>query len=188
MPAATLALITSGIERPRARTRRAAARSRARPRPAARRRSRPCRRPRPTRAGSCARSATPGSSWPSSEPSAPPVTMIGPSAPNGPPVPIATAADSGLATAVRGAIRLCLVSTASIASGMPWPRMIGAHCGDRSRRSARRSTATITMSGLRCRCVNDGSVPRDAMEEREVGEQRDQVHEHIRGPPPGRPR
>ena len=40
-------------------------------------------------------------SWPMSDPSAPPVTMIGPSAPNGPPVPIAIAADSGLAT--RGA-------------------------------------------------------------------------------------
>ena len=46
--------------------------------------------------------------WPSSEPSAPPVTMIGPSAPNGPPVPMAIAAESGLAMAVRGAIRLWL--------------------------------------------------------------------------------
>ncbi len=45
-------------------------------------------------------------SWPMSEPIAPPVTMIGPSAPNGPPVPIATAAEAGLATAARGAIRL----------------------------------------------------------------------------------
>ena len=36
------------------------------------------------------------SSWPTSEPSAPPVAMMGPSAPNGPPVPMATAADSGL--------------------------------------------------------------------------------------------
>ena len=44
--------------------------------------------------------------WPSSEPIAPPVTMMGPSAPNGPPVPMAMAADRGLATAVRGAIRL----------------------------------------------------------------------------------
>jgi hypothetical protein len=60
-----------------------------------------------------------GTIWPSREPMAPPVTMIGPSAPNGPPVPIAIAADSGLAKAVRGAIRLCFVSTASIASGIP---------------------------------------------------------------------
>ena len=59
--------------------------------------------------------------WPSSEPSAPPVTMIGPSAPNGAPVPMAIAAEIGFATAVRGAMRLCLVSTASIASGMPCP-------------------------------------------------------------------
>ncbi len=58
-------------------------------------------------------------SCPSSEPSAPPVTMIGPSAPNGPPVPMAMAAESGLATAVRGDTRLSRMSTASIASGMP---------------------------------------------------------------------
>ena len=84
--------------------------------------------------------------WPSSEPSAPPVTMIGPSAPNGPPVPIAIAADSGLAIAVRGAIRLWRTSTASIASGMPWPRITGAHNGqqrhDRRRRRRRRRRST----------------------------------------------
>jgi hypothetical protein len=57
--------------------------------------------------------------WPTKEPSAPPVTMIGPSAPKGPPVPIAIAAETGLATAVRGEIRLWLVRTASMASGMP---------------------------------------------------------------------
>ena len=39
-----------------------------------------------------------GRSWPRSEPAAPPVTMIGPSAPNGPPVPMAIAAETGLAT------------------------------------------------------------------------------------------
>jgi 6-phosphogluconate dehydrogenase len=66
-------------------------------------------------------------SCPTSDPIAPPVTMIGPSAPNGPPVPMAMAADSGFATAVRGATLLRRVSTASIASGMPWPRMIGDH-------------------------------------------------------------
>lgn len=59
------------------------------------------------------------SSWPVSEPMAPPVTMIGPSAPNGADEPMATAAEIGLAIAVDGAIRLSLVSTASIASGMP---------------------------------------------------------------------
>ena len=48
-----------------------------------------------------------------------PVTTMGPSAPNGPPVPMAMAADMGLATAVRGAMRLCRVSTDSMASGMP---------------------------------------------------------------------
>ena len=38
-----------------------------------------------------------GITWPSSDPIDPPVTMIGPSAPNGAPVPIAIAADTGLA-------------------------------------------------------------------------------------------
>ncbi len=41
-------------------------------------------------------------SCPSKEPNAPPVTMIGPSAPNGPPAPMAIAADNGFAIAVRG--------------------------------------------------------------------------------------
>ena len=49
--------------------------------------------------------------------------MIGPSAPNGPPVPIEIAADTGLSTATRGAIRLPPVRIASMASSMPWPRI-----------------------------------------------------------------
>ncbi|OAP28894.1 hypothetical protein A4R44_00687 [Amycolatopsis sp. M39] len=49
--------------------------------------------------------------------------MIGPSAPNGPPVPMLTAADTGFSTAPRGATRLPPVRIASIASGMPWPRI-----------------------------------------------------------------
>ncbi len=60
---------------------------------------------------------------PTSEPNAPPVAMIGPSAPNGPPVPIANAADTGLRKVTRGGIRLSLYSTCSIASGMPCPRI-----------------------------------------------------------------
>jgi hypothetical protein len=61
--------------------------------------------------------------WARIDPTAPPVMMIGPSAPNGPPVPIEVAADTGLSTATRGAIRLPPVRIASIASGMPWPRI-----------------------------------------------------------------
>ncbi len=61
--------------------------------------------------------------WAKSEPTAPPVTMIGPSAPNGPPVPIATAEESGLSTATLGDIRLPPTRIASIASGIPWPRI-----------------------------------------------------------------
>ena len=59
----------------------------------------------------------------SSEPIAPPVMMIGPSAPNGPPVPIDTAADTGLSTATRGWTRLPPIRIASMASGIPWPRI-----------------------------------------------------------------
>ena len=68
-------------------------------------------------------SAETRSTWPTNEPSAPPVAMIGPSAPNGPPVPIAIAAESGLRNVTRAGMRLSLKSTCSIASGMPWPRM-----------------------------------------------------------------
>lgn len=59
----------------------------------------------------------------SSEPSAPPVMMIGPSAPKGPPVPMDTAAETGLSAATRGAILLPPNRTASMVSGMPCPRI-----------------------------------------------------------------
>ena len=49
--------------------------------------------------------------------------MIGPSAPNGPPLPMAIAEASGLSTATLGDIMLFLNRIASIASGMPWPRI-----------------------------------------------------------------
>ena len=58
-----------------------------------------------------------------SEPTAPPVMMIGPSAPNGPPEPIEIAEESGFSSATFGSMRLPLIRIASIASGMPWPRM-----------------------------------------------------------------
>ena len=58
-----------------------------------------------------------------SEPSAPPVMMIGPSAPNGPPLPITMPDDSGLSTATFGDMRLLPNRIASIASGMPCPRI-----------------------------------------------------------------
>lgn len=61
--------------------------------------------------------------WAKREPTAPPVMMIGPSAPNGPPVPIEMADDSGLRTATFGWRRLPPMRIASIASGMPWPRI-----------------------------------------------------------------
>ncbi len=62
-------------------------------------------------------------SCPINEPIAPPVMMIGPSAPNGPPLPMAMPDEIGLSTATFGDIRLLLNRIASIASGMPWPRI-----------------------------------------------------------------
>ncbi len=49
--------------------------------------------------------------------------MIGPSAPNGPPVPMLIAAETGLSTATLGSTRLPPVRIASIASGIPCPRI-----------------------------------------------------------------
>ena len=49
--------------------------------------------------------------------------MMGPSAPNGPPVPMEIAAESGFKNVIRGGMRLWLVRTCSIASGMPCPRI-----------------------------------------------------------------
>ena len=64
-----------------------------------------------------------GKSWPTTEPTAPPVRMIGPSAPNGPPVPMLIALEIGFKTASRGSTLLPLIRIRSIASGMPWPRI-----------------------------------------------------------------
>ena len=68
-------------------------------------------------------SAETRSTCPTSDPSAPPVAMMGPSAPKGPPVPMEMAAESGLRNVTRAGMRLSLKSTCSMASGMPWPRM-----------------------------------------------------------------
>ena len=57
------------------------------------------------------------------EPNAPPVMMIGPSAPKGPPDPIEMADEIGFNSATRGSIRLPRIRIASSASGMPWPRI-----------------------------------------------------------------
>ena len=62
----------------------------------------PCPPRRRRRAASCARPRWSCRTCPTSEPSAPPVAMIGPSAPKGPPVPMAMAAESGLRNVMRG--------------------------------------------------------------------------------------
>ena len=60
---------------------------------------------------------------PTIDPSAAPVAMMGPSAPKGPPVPMAIAADKGLRNVSRACMRLSLATTPSMASGMPCPRI-----------------------------------------------------------------
>ena len=64
-----------------------------------------------------------GSACPMSEPMAPPVMMIGPSAPNGPPVPIEIAEDRGFRMATLTSSRLRPRRMASMASGIPCPRI-----------------------------------------------------------------
>jgi hypothetical protein len=68
---------------------------------------------------------------------------------------MATAAETGLATAVRGAMRLCLTRMASIASGIPWPRIRGAHRASRLMSRAP-TTAAMTMCGPMASSVNEG--------------------------------
>ena len=63
--------------------------------------------------------------WARIEPNAAPVCMIGPSAPNGPPVPMAKAVASGFKIPTRIRTRLFPISTASMASGIPWPFRVG---------------------------------------------------------------
>src|SRR5690606_37672443 len=60
---------------------------------------------------------------PNHDPNAPPVATIGPSAPKGPPLPIAIAAEIGFKNIILQGILLSLVKICSIASGIPWPRI-----------------------------------------------------------------
>src|ERR1700722_14538028 len=58
------------------------------------------------------------------DPIAPPVMMIGPSAPHGPPLPMEIADDIGFRIASLGSTRLPLIRMDSSASGMPCPRIL----------------------------------------------------------------
>ncbi len=57
------------------------------------------------------------------EPIAPPVMIMGPSAPKGPPEPIEIAAEIGFKMASRGWTLLPLMRIDSRASGIPCPRI-----------------------------------------------------------------
>ena len=79
-----------------------------------------------------------------SEPSAPPVMMIGPSAPNGPPVPMEMADDSGLSIAT-------LASCGSGRSGSPrWPRECRGREFSRSRSAPSGRQQRCPPLGSRC--------------------------------------
>src|SRR5690349_18890376 len=64
-----------------------------------------------------------------SEPNAPPVMMIGPSAPNGPPEPIEIAAESGFRTARRGPARAPRGWGGASPAGKAGPRKGGGEAG-----------------------------------------------------------
>src|SRR3546814_766530 len=61
--------------------------------------------------------------WPMNDPKAPPVEIIGPSAPNGPPVPMEIAAERGFRMVTRGGILLRVVRICYMALGIPGPRL-----------------------------------------------------------------
>ena len=109
--------------------------------------------------------------------------MIGPSAPNGPPVPIEIAEESGFRTATLGCIRLPPIRIASIASGMPWPRIFSepnrAIKPMTSPPSAGASTIQSARTGVRQRNVLGAEVA----EPDEIGDKRNQLR-----PAPRRPR
>src|SRR5579885_2513730 len=62
--------------------------------------------------------------WAKTDPKAPPVIMIGPSAPKGPPDPIDIAVETGFRTATLGSILLFVMRIDSSASGMPCPLIL----------------------------------------------------------------
>src|SRR5436305_6272643 len=98
-----------------------------------------------------------GRTCPSSDPIALPVTTIGPSAPKGPPVPIAMEAEAGFPIAVGISMTLCRSTTASIASGMPCPRIVGTHRAMRLTASPP-AAATRNSHGPGCRSLIGGGV------------------------------
>ena len=69
--------------------------------------------------------------------------MIGPSAPKGPPVPMAKAVAIGFKTPTRIRTRLFPSRTASIASGIPWPFRVG------SQKWTRMPTSSPPTGGMR---------------------------------------
>ncbi len=114
---------------------------------------------------------------PITDPNAPPVWMIGPSAPNGPPVPMAMAAESGFRMATFASMRLLDVSTASIASGMPWPLILGEPYlaitpTDQATDDGNEDDPGSELIGLRA-----AETKRPDMVERKVGKQADQIVE-----------
>ena len=87
--------------------------------------------------------------WANKEPMAPPVMMMGPSAPNGPPVPIEMAEEIGLSTATLTDMRLPPIRMASMASGMPCPRIFSDPKRAIAPMTRPPTTGTRTIQGVR---------------------------------------
>ena len=110
--------------------------------------------------------------------------MIGPSAPNGPPVPIAIAAEIGLAIAVRMATRLCLVMHRLHRLGDAVAADHRGHLGhqaDQDRPDDRRQHDRPAHVKFR----HGPFAKRDVMEQGDVGDQADEADQHPRRSAPG---
>ena len=113
--------------------------------------------------------------------------MIGPSAPNGPPVPIAIAAEIGFRIATFGSIRLRLVSTASIASGIPCPLIFDDPYFAITPTISPPITGTRITHGPRCVKPHTRERRRPPMKEKQIGEQPDQLVERVSHQPRDQP-
>ncbi len=105
--------------------------------------------------------------------------MIGPSAPNGPPLPMAMAEERGLSTATFGDILLLPNRIASIASGMPCPpNGLAAIASDQSDHQAADHGNHDHPETERV-ASGRATDERQGLEEEEVGEEVDQVEQDI---------
>ncbi len=101
--------------------------------------------------------------------------MIGPSAPNGPPLPITMPDDSGLSMATFGDILLLPNRIASIASGMPCPRIFSEPYRAIRPTIKPPATGTTITQAPSVLWAGERSANDRTAEEKQIGEQMDQV-------------